>query len=119
MSEVLFRIGVLCAERSWFSYGYRARELAESWTGLTRERQRSATSAQGTPSRTPVHIGDFLAKGSSQIDLMVLLLNEDLPNLLCHGILPERFTLPDAIAVIPDCLVFIFEIVPEHLSRFF
>src|ERR1017187_4890021 len=50
---------------------------------------------------------------------MVLLLHQDLANLFRHRVLPERFALPDAIAVIADGLVLIVEIEAEHLLRVF
>ena len=43
---------------------------------------RLAPSARSTPLRTAANIGNFYAKGSGQIYLMILLLHEDLPDLL-------------------------------------
>ncbi len=50
---------------------------------------------------------------------MVLLLHEDLPNLFRHREFSKSFALPDAIAIIPNGVVFIFEIEPQHLFRIF
>src|ERR1035441_2702109 len=50
---------------------------------------------------------------------MILLLHEDLANLFRHREFSKRFTLPDAIAVIANGFVFIFEIIPEHVFRVF
>jgi len=50
---------------------------------------------------------------------MILLLHEDLTNLFRHRVFPKFFTLPDAIAVIANGLVFIIEIIPEHVFRIF
>jgi len=50
---------------------------------------------------------------------MILLLHEDLANLFRHREFSKRFTLPDAIAVIANGFVFIFEIIPEHFFRVF
>ena len=50
---------------------------------------------------------------------MILFLHEDLANLFRHGKFSECFTLPNAITVIADRLVFIFEIEAEHLLRIF
>ena len=50
---------------------------------------------------------------------MILLLHEDLANLFRHRVFPKLFTLPDAIAIIANGLVFIIEIIPEHVSRIF
>src|SRR5665647_542052 len=50
---------------------------------------------------------------------MILLLHEDLGNLFRHREFSKRFTLPDAIAVIANGFVFIFEIIPEHVFRVF
>src|SRR5450830_533094 len=46
---------------------------------------------------------------------MILLLHEDMANLFRHREFSKRFTLPDAIAVIANGFVFIFEIIPEHV----
>ena len=48
---------------------------------------------------------------------MVLFLHKDAANLLRHGVLSERFALPDAVAVIPDGVVFTLQIVPQHVFR--
>src|ERR1022692_4557813 len=50
---------------------------------------------------------------------MILLLHEDLANLFRHREFSKRFTLPDAIAVIANGFIFIFEIIPEHVFRVF
>ena len=50
---------------------------------------------------------------------MILLLHEDLANLFRHRVFSKLFTLPDAIAVIANGLVFIIEIIPEHVFRIF
>jgi hypothetical protein len=48
---------------------------------------------------------------------MVLLLHKDLANLFRHRKFPKRFALPDAIAIVTNGVVFIFEIEPQHLFR--
>src|SRR5713101_8952700 len=50
---------------------------------------------------------------------MVLLLYKDLANLFRHSEFTKRFALPDAIAVITNGVVFIFEIEPQYLFRIF
>src|SRR5438132_10935289 len=50
---------------------------------------------------------------------MVLLLYKDLANLFRHSEFTKRFALPDAIAVISNGVVFIFEIEPQYLFRIF
>ena len=50
---------------------------------------------------------------------MILFLHKDLANLFRHCVFSKRFTLPDAIAVIANGLVFIIEIIPEHVFRIF
>src|ERR1700758_4170233 len=50
---------------------------------------------------------------------MVLLLYKYLANLFRHRIFSQRFTLPDAIAVIANGVVFILKIVAEHVFRIF
>jgi len=50
---------------------------------------------------------------------MILLLHKDLANLFRHRVFAERFALPDAIAVIANGLIFIVEIIPQHVFRIF
>ncbi len=78
-----------------------------------------ATFAQGTSFGTTANVWNFYAEGSGQINLMILLLHEDLANLFRHRVFSKLFTLPDAIAVIANGFIFIFEIIPEHVFRIF
>jgi len=65
-----------------------------------------------------IDVGDINAQRDSQVDLMVLLIDEDVANLLGHGEFSEQFALADAIPVIAHRLIFIFEIGAEHLVVF-
>jgi hypothetical protein len=47
---------------------------------------------------------------------MILFLHEDLANLFRHRVFSKRFTLPDAIAVIANGFIFIFEIIRARAS---
>src|SRR5580698_10925993 len=69
-----------------------------------------AALAQRARFGTTVEVWNLFAKGSRQVDLMVLLLHQDLANLFRHRVFSKRFTLPDAIAVIANGFVFIVEI---------
>src|SRR4029450_14037012 len=77
----------------------------------------SAAGLQTAALRTSAKVRDFFAESLGEIDLMILFLYQDLANLLRYRVLPKVFTLPDAIQVVTHGLVFIVEIVPEHLSR--
>jgi len=68
---------------------------------------------------TTINIRDVFAESSSQVDLMILLLHQNLADLFRHRVFSKRFTLRDAIAVIANGFVFIIEIVPEHVSGIF
>jgi hypothetical protein len=61
------------------------------------------------PGRSPptTRIRDFHTQRRRQVDLVVLLINEDLPNKLGHGKFTERFALSNPRAIIFDCLIFI------------
>src|ERR1700694_1384444 len=48
---------------------------------------------------------------------MVLLLHKDLANLFRHRKFSKRFALPNAIAIVTNGVVFIFEIESQHLFR--
>ena len=47
---------------------------------------------------------------------MVLLVDQNLPDLLCHRELPERFALTDALAIILNRVVLVGEIETQHLT---
>src|SRR5882757_2015556 len=49
---------------------------------------------------TTTDIRDFYPERGGQIDLMILLLHQNLPNLLGHRVFSKSFALPDTIAVI-------------------
>ena len=60
----------------------------------------------------------IFAKGGRQIDLVILLLDQDLADLLGQGKLPEMFALSDPSAIVANCLVFVVQVVAQHLLRF-
>ena len=53
-------------------------------------------------------VWNLYAKGSRQIDLVILFLHENSANLLRHRKLSKPFTLPDPSAIIASGFVFIF-----------
>jgi hypothetical protein len=77
------------------------------------------TLGQAASSGAKAKVGNFFAQGSCKVDLMVLLLHEDLPNLFRHRIFSKRFALPHAIAIIADGIVFILEIEAEYVDGIF
>jgi hypothetical protein len=98
--------------------GYRliVRRDGETVRLLTR-RGHDGPVARRSPPTT--YIRHVLAERRRQIDLVVLLVYENLPNLLRHGKFAEGFTLPNPLAVIPDRFILIFQIKAEHvLCRF-
>ena len=66
-------------------------------------------------SSRPSHVGDVLAQRGRQVDLVLLLLDQDLADVLGHGVLAQRLALADALAVVADRLVLVLEVEPEHL----
>src|SRR5579864_5922629 len=58
----------------------------------------------------PAKIGDVFSQSCSQIDLVVLLVHQNLPDLLGHGKLAQRFALTHPLTVIADGLVFVLQI---------
>src|ERR1022692_918775 len=62
---------------------------------------------------------DALAQSRRQSNLVVLFVDQDLANLLAHGILAQLFALADSLAVISNRFRFVFEIELQHLSSFF
>src|SRR5580704_5483552 len=69
-----------------------------------------------SPRRSPptAYIRHVLAERRRQVNLVVLLVYENLPNLLRHGKFAEGFTLANPLAVIPDRFILIFQIKAEH-----
>ena len=59
------------------------------------------------------------AKGSRQIDLVILFLHENSANLFRHRKLSKPFTLPNSSVIIENGFVFIFQIEFEHFFRLF
>src|SRR5579863_9877245 len=78
-----------------------------------------ASLTRATSLRTTTDVWNVLAQGGRQIYLMVLLLHQDSANLFRHGVFSQRFTLPDAIAVIANGFVLVFEVEPQHVFRIF
>ena len=66
---------------------------------------------------TTINIRDVFAESSSQVDLMILLLHQNLADLPSRIL--QALHIADAIAVIANGFVFIIEIVPEHVSGIF
>jgi hypothetical protein len=56
---------------------------------------------------------------SGRQNLVVLFVDQDLANLLAHGIPGQLLALADSLAVISNRFRFVFEIEPQHLSGFF
>src|SRR5204863_5843779 len=78
-----------------------------------------AALARGESLRPKTNSRNLFAERSGQIDLMVLLLYQDLPDLLRHREFSKSFALSDAIAVVANGVVFILQIKAEHLLRIF
>jgi hypothetical protein len=69
--------------------------------------------------RPLAHVRNFFAQGSSQVDLVVLLLDQDLPDRFDECEFAEGFALPHAIAVVANRFVLIVEIESQHLLGVF
>ena len=74
------------------------------------------TFTESTSPRSGVDVWNFFTERSSQINLMILFLHQDLANLFSHRIFAERFTLRDAIAIITNGCILIIEILAKHVS---
>src|SRR5689334_9884847 len=96
--------------RSGTSIVYRGRANAAEMQAA------SATFARATCLGAACDVWDFFAQSRRQIDLVVLLLHQDLADLFGHRILTKALALPDAVAVLADRLVFVFEVESQHLS---
>jgi hypothetical protein len=64
-------------------------------------------------------IGNLHAQRRRQVDLVILLIDENLPNQFRHRKFAELFALPNPGSIIPDRLVFALEIKSEHFLRIF
>src|SRR4029079_12706322 len=61
--------------------------------------------------------GHVLAERGGKIDLVILLLHENLPDLLGHGKLAERLALPNSLAVVNNGFILVIQIEFQHVAR--
>ncbi len=71
----------------------------------------------GVSARSAGDIGHVLAERGRKVDLVVLFLRQDLADLFGHRKLAERLALTNAIAIVTDGLIFVFEVEAQHFFR--
>jgi hypothetical protein len=71
--------------------------------------------AKAVPSSSATNVRYVFAKCGGQIDSVILLVYQDLADLFRHGKFAERFALANAVTVLANGLVFVFEIEPKHV----
>src|SRR5271157_3343124 len=59
-------------------------------------------------------IWNVFAESCRQVNLMVLLIDEDLPNLFGHREFAQMLTLADTLAIVADGFAFVFQVEAEH-----
>jgi zinc-ribbon domain len=65
------------------------------------------------------HPGPLRSGTSTQVNLVILLVYEDLPDQFSHGKFAERVALPNPGSIIPDSLIFVLQIESEHFLGVF
>ena len=59
-------------------------------------------------------IGHVFPKSRRQVDLMILFIDENLPDLFGQGVFTQSLTLADALSIIQNCFIFVFKIKAQH-----
>src|ERR1700687_6216762 len=66
-----------------------------------------------------LQLGNVLAQGRSQINLVFLFLNQNLANVFRDGIFAQRLALANPQAIVADGFAFIVEVKLQHVGCFF